>query len=257
MLRRCLYSLLLVASSLVAQASIIEDYQQYLVDGELRILHTEHQAYPSIWLEHQGAVQRGVVSLYPNWGEHPEAADDIARLRRQLSDRGWQTIAYYPPQPAHAPSQETLSQHERDNYQPQLRALVDLSTNILQALPDDPGPQLVIAQGMMGAWLVELYVAHSLAVPNALVLVDVYQGDRASNRRLAEHLAQLEIPILDIHHAQRHPWLEQASTLRMQTMQRNARHDYRQHTLNTNTSASDDALGRYIYGWLHTQHFYP
>ncbi|WP_432455959.1 DUF3530 family protein [Agarivorans sp. QJM3NY_29] len=231
------------------------DFSQWPVKGELKSLTVEQRQFVSLWIEQQTPQQRGTAILLPDWGNSPSSEDMIDSLRQTLPSLGWQTGAILPPAPQASLMQDSEPQDQQNTYQQQLSEVIEAARQT-QAQPF--GFQLLIAQGVMGAWLVELLAEQQLSPPDGLILMSTYYPNQALNQRLAKQLARLSIPVLDIYDPNYNQWQFEAAQQRLIASNKSQKLNYRQTQLpvSAETAPNHALLTKSIYGWLNALGWY-
>ncbi len=234
------------------------DFTHWQVVGEIKPLQVAQQQYVSLWLEEQTPQKRGSVLLLPDWGELPSAANSINSLRQALPKWGWETGAIIPPPPMASLMQSANSnqlEEPRQQYKQDLQSLLEAAKQTQQ---EQFGFQVLIAQGVMGAWLVELLAEQQLPAPDGLVLVNAYYPDQQFNQQLAEQIAQLSFPVLDIYADDYNHWQQQARQLRLMTSSKSQKFNYRQTELpaTAKTEPNSAKLNKVVYGWFNALGWY-
>ncbi|WP_427983309.1 DUF3530 family protein [Agarivorans sp.] len=256
-LQACLLVYLISSPAVWAQWQA-SDFSHWQVQGELKPLQVAQQQYVSLWLEEQTPQKRGSVLLLPDWGESPSAANSINSLRQALPQWGWETGAILPPFPmAGLMQSNTMTQLEeaRQQYKQDLQALLEAAK---QAQQEQFGFQVIVAQGVMGAWLVELLTEQLLPAPDGLVLVSAYYPDQQLNQKLAEQAAQLAVPILDIYADDYNRWQQTARQQRLIASNKNQKFNYRQTELPATAATQPNSakLNKAVYGWFNALGWY-
>lgn len=210
----------------------------------------------TLWKDEQTPQKTGTTILLPDWGNRPTTADSIEPIRQQLPQWGWQTIALIPPQP----EQKTLILDEQDEaatttYQQQLQRTIEA---VKQAQGAPFGYQVIVAQGVMAAWIVRVYSEQQLPLPDALVLISSYYPNPKLNTELANAIADLPIPVYDLYYRDSNRWSLQGARERLIAAHKKQKLNYRQSQINTdpNLQNSGKLLAKQLYGWFNALGWY-
>ncbi len=213
----------------------------WLGDGNSKFLYlkTESQAESRI----------GTALLIPEWGKTPTTPIQINRIREGLSAFGWDTFTMSPPTPypidnyqmQEKPEQAKKQQAEYEN---KIKARLEL---LLTQPEFQNGFQLVVAQGVSGFWLSQLYQQQALVNPDAIVLLNIYFPHRDTQSQLAKDVARLEIPVLDITTRDANSWVTTGVIERKHTVKSQLKLDYRAQALDN--SRVKENISKIIYGW--------
>ena len=246
-------------------------------DNEIRWIDDSQGRFLSLLREQFSGQALGLTILLPAPGKTAANPQAIDLLRHQLNDHGWVTLAMAPPEPVPMPAHVSPLTVTADAAQPDATGQQDPSTGNGYQPPypadkqgelDDafaerlaerlsaaiklkeiyPGITVIIAQGSNADWLIELLSAEQLPAPDALVLLNARPRLGRDEQQLAEQLAQLPLPILDLY--QRHNNLDDdgVMTLRAQLRRKHQQGRYRQRQLFG--ASADQRLTKIVYGWL-------
>ncbi|MGY5451966.1 DUF3530 family protein [Agarivorans sp. MS3-6] len=245
----------LFISGLVAAQPQTQDFSTWPIIGEVKLLDADQQQFVSVWLEEQTPQKRGTALLLPDWGRSPSDARGIDALRQALPDIGWETGAILPPQPSKNIMQSGGDLEQLANYKLQLKAVLETAKQTQQ---EQFGFQVIIAQGVMGAWLVELLAEQQIPAPDGIVLISAYYPDKNLNIHLATQTALLAIPVLDIYADDYNQWQASASKQRLIATNKNQKFNYRQTLLpaTADTAPNSATLNKTVYGWFSSLGWY-
>lgn len=232
-----------------------QDFSTWPITGEVKLLDADQQQFISVWLEEQTPQKRGSVLLLPDWGNSPSDAGSIDALRQALPSIGWETGAILPPQPSKNIMQQGGDLDQLASYKLQLKAVLETAK---QSQQEQFGFQVIVAQGVMGAWLVELIAEQQISPPDGIVLISAYYPDKDLNIHLATQTALLAIPVLDIYADDYNQWQAAASEQRLIATNKNQKFNYRQTLLpaTVNTAPNSAALNKTVYGWFSSLGWY-
>ncbi|MEG3766555.1 DUF3530 family protein [Alteromonas sp. 14N.309.X.WAT.G.H12] len=263
----CFVVLLLFAIQAKA-SSLVENIRQHYLPSEYDTLLVGDEDMPVFAAEPTTPLSRGVALIFLDNGHQGLTLHNAQMLAMQLNQRGWHTrilpsdTVQWNINPL-APSDMTDALHSRasntafkvdfssseSSLSLWINAAFDSSANI-------PGFRLVIAQGMTGAQLVSLTAKGSIPNADSLVLLDAFWPDKDINAQLTEKIAQIDIPIIDLHTAHVYQAISLLSS-RQRAVNKTLKLYYRQKTLSgvnpitlsNSTSALASNLDKEIYGW--------
>lgn len=203
------------------------------------------------------ANNKGVAILIPDWQQNTTNPKSINFLRKTLPKEGWLTIAIQPPlKPENYPSnnakkalqieENTLALKE---YQTSLAAITNV---VMEKAAGYPGIFLVIAEGNNAALLIDLYMKQEVPTPNALVTLSAHLLTPLDNQNLAQNMAEIELPILDMILKRDNIWVLHNAEHRRLLANKELKTYYRQQELNNINSSyyPQAALEKSIKGWL-------
>ncbi|WP_337879796.1 DUF3530 family protein [Rheinheimera sp.] len=223
------------------------DLERQLDQDEVKVLTAGDTEFLTLQLPAMTAEVKGTALLIPDGSQHPASPRYIQTLRQQLIDYGWNTIAILPPEPAADDSPEALELYQ----QQLLQRVVAAGT----AARQDNGYLIVLAQGNNGAFLAQLYADKKLPEPESLVLLSAYHPVNSSNKQLAQWIAKLAIPTLDLKHYKDSTVLEGHWRLRQQWVNKENKLLYRQRELPGDMKSPlwQQQMLKEVYGWLSYQ----
>lgn len=246
---------------------LVSDIKRFAPEDEIKLLMAGETEFTALLSEQTQATVRGVAILLPDMTVSPAQASAFLRLRYQLNDYGWITLAGLVPDLSKG---EEITQDEAvlkkysdrpnsstyyfpESLQANYRAQIKLFVSALQQEAKNyPGLILFVAQGATAGWLIESFEKKEIKQPDALVLIAPYLPDHKLNQGLATKIARLPMPILDV-------WSEQDSHISLSTVskrvQASKRHltmHYRQRELFglAGFEPREARLGKEIYGYL-------
>lgn len=257
--------------SCVAQAATEDDLMRYLPPGEARWLESNGNRYLLLQRDSLQAITRGVVIHIPDWSQHPLQNPLLTHLYQQLPEYGWTTFALHPPTsriqtdmlqfPAvderypEPVSEETLAPL-RDSLRQRLQPLMN-------ELSDYTGFVVLVAEGMTATFLTQI-LSEDLQTgggivapvqPDALIVIDPYMPQYSLNQAVAEQLAAIPLPVLDLTTANANQWVQQTQRQRKLQAQREQHLSYRQQQLPLlHAGNAEQAIPQFI-GWLRYQGF--
>lgn len=184
----------------------------------------------------------GLALLLPEW----QQVGELLPLAGQLNDLGFDTLVMLPTaqQLTLDPGSEQdqlANQAFKEQWQRRINEL-------LESKGDQPGYSLLVAAGSSAAWLVNLLSTQSLSMPDGLVLVDAFSPANDTNAVLAQQVAGLACPVLDLFRQNQVSWLDQAASARARAVRQQNKLSWRQMALG-DRSERPAALA----GWINTQ----
>lgn len=221
-----------------------------------RPIDVKGQPVATLWLEEQTAKKTGTVILLPDWGRLPTSNDVINPLRNKLPEWGWQTIAIAPPRPQNKNS--IISNSSPEAVKAYQQKLLETLQAVNQSRSEVFGYQVVIAQGVMAAWMIRIYQQQLLPTPDALIIIDSYFPNMAINQKIAGDLSKLTCPVYDIYFREANRWALADVKSRRIAMVRAQKIDYRQSEIQSDPflSSSGLLLAKRVYGWFNSLGWY-
>ncbi|MFC4656044.1 MULTISPECIES: DUF3530 family protein [Rheinheimera] len=223
------------------------DLERQLDQDEVKIIAAGESEFLTLQLPAMTAEVKGTALLIPDGSQHPASPRYIQTLRQQLIDYGWNTIAILPPEAAADDSTEALEQYQ----QLLLQRVVAATT----AARQNSGYLIVLAQGNNGALVAQLYADKKIPEPESLVLLSAYHPLQAGNKQLAQWIAKLAIPTLDLKQQKDNSVLDGHWRLRQQWVNKENKLLYRQRELPGDMKSPlwQEQMLKEVYGWLSYQ----
>ncbi|WP_159084768.1 DUF3530 family protein [Dongshaea marina] len=174
----------------------------------------------------------------------------LQALSGQLSLYGLDVLLLIP-----SPQQAGLNPFEKPEspeLQLALKQKIEFIRNLKSLLPKAGKKRVVITQGKMTGWISEILGSKQLTEPDALVLLNGYYPQAKANTSMADSLAKLKKPLLDLQTITSNPWLTRARDARKQAFLTTPKNNFRQ------ISAFGHAdVAKIIYGWLSSEGWFP
>ena len=237
------------------------DLKHYIPANTVTPILAGPHDYLTLIQKNTSANAKGAVILFPGWQQGAVDPKAINFLRHAMTKQGWTTISIQPPNkpqsfPSIAPSKEKQKKENEATLSEYKIKLSALNTALYAKAKEYPGLVIVIAQGNIGAMLVDLYDQGDKP-PNGLILLSSHKFNshiliNDSNRHFAEKLAVSKYPILDLYLKYDHPIVISKAPERLALASQKMKVYYRQRQLN-NTVAGfypEQALLSQINGWL-------
>lgn len=268
-MKRHLYFVALLLFVIQAKASsLVENIRQQYLPTEYDTLLVGDEDMPFFAAEPTTPLSRGVALIFLDNGHQGLTLNNAQMLAMQLNQRGWHTrilpsdtvqwnLNTLTPSDMsdalHSRASNTAFKADFSSSESRLslwvNAAFDGSANI-------PGFRLVIAQGMTGAQLVTLTAKGTIPNADSLVLLDAFWPEKEINAQLSEKIAQIDIPIIDLHTAHVYQAISPLS-LRQRAVNKTLKLYYRQKnltsvnsiTLSNSPSALASNLDKEIDGW--------
>ena len=244
--------------------------------NEIRWIDDSQGRFLSLLREQFSGQALGLTILLPAPGKTASNPQAIDQLRHQLNDHGWVTLAMAPPEPiampahvsplvvtakADANATKESTPPSGSGYQPPYPAdkqkeldeafskrLAERLTAAMKLKEIYPGTTVMIAQGSNADWLIELLSADQLPAPDALVLLNARPRPGRDEQQLAQQLAELKLPILDLYQHRTNRIEGGVMALREQLHRKHQKGQYRQRQLFG--TGADERLTKIVYGWL-------
>lgn len=233
------------ASILTPEQALTADLKRQLPSYEQVEQTVNGSTFLLLQRESMTSFTKGTAILVPDWSQHAASPKHIDHLRQQLTDYGWYTLAVMPPSyPDHPLTEDSLQQ-----YQLSLKDRMEAAYRLGE---QQPGVNIVIAQGSSAAVLSRLYADKQLQDPAAFIMLGAYLPDQELNRQLAKVMASHQIPTLDITHQYDNDYTNSQLKLRRQLAQKQLKAIYRQRQIIGSGYHDDeqDWVLQEIYGWL-------
>jgi hypothetical protein len=245
-----------------------QDIKHYIASEQIKPLLAGPDDYLTLVNKYTTANSKGAAILLPDWQQGATNPRAINFLRTELPANGWTTITIQPnskPEGYPSTALKITEQQEQNKpllaqYKNKLAVMFNAAINTAQ---EYPGIIIIIAQGNNGAFLVDLLSNNgvdgntSITEPNAIILLSSYQQNSRElqpeiNERLAQNVALLELPLLDLYLTYDHPLVSNNMALRASLSAQEMQVYYRQRQLNNTMSGyyPNKKLLNQINGWL-------
>ncbi|WP_168171491.1 DUF3530 family protein [Lacimicrobium sp. SS2-24] len=247
-----------------------QDVQRALPEHAYRQLQSAEDSFVALFSEHSIANNMGVAILLNDTGMAHTSPQSLGPLARYLNAEGWVTLVMTaPPLPRSAESQSPVTNNEDtetadirpfeaiaqtsveqfETFTTQLTQRVDAAKEFASGYP---GFVLVVAQGISAAALLNRYSEQQQNLPDALVTVSPYWPDRQRNHQLAQQMAEVPIPVLDIYNRWNNAWTLSERQQRLIAAQKALKLHYRQREIiGTQLIAGQyPYIAKEVQGWL-------
>lgn len=200
---------------------------------------------------------KGVMVLLPDWQQTAASPKAINDLRENFPQQGWTTITLQPPSkpenyPSTALKKEQRAQENLDILTAYQQELATILTAVIEQAKTYPGIIVMIAEGRHGAILPSIYQKELSEEPMALITLSAYLDDDSSNLLAAQHLSQIDLPVLDLLLKTDNGLILQNAQLRKKHVNQELKSYYRQKQLNNIHTGyyPKNQLVKEISGWL-------
>ncbi len=259
-----------VSKTNVPNAQFVSPSSRYLPEAEIRQITINKQPFELLVRPWEGRKKRGVAIILPATNGTADAPGVMAFVRRNINAAGWASLSLTPPTEPPTPNFATpaaevasagVSQLTTPSNKPTQRISPEISSK--QLLEQEafliksisqlgavgknyPGKRVLITADKSAELLITLLSEQRILSPDVLVVVNPYSEDERRNLALAEKLAKLRIPILDIQSPDGHPLSRETAAKRKALALTYDTPKYRQILLDLsldNESAWQDCLG--------------
>ncbi|GIU16308.1 DUF3530 domain-containing protein [Shewanella colwelliana] len=194
----------------------------YLPENEVATITIGEKQSHALVRSWRGKHQYGAAILFSDFGTNADPSDVITFLRRHLNDKGWATISLSAPDNGPQVNHTTDASEVSKSGEKQLalkasKSLPKYSEEAWQKLREKqneqliqtmnqldalgqpyPGKRILIASQKGAGLAITLLNAGSLPKPDILVIINPYLDRSEENQKLAQQIAELTIPVLDI-----------------------------------------------------------
>ena len=233
------------AANLSRELRIAEELAAGVTEGNPVWLEADTVRFLALHIQTPAAERLGGVILLHDSNAHADWHEVIQPLRRQLSERGWDSLSIQTPI-SDDPSDQTVSS-----------SLITLSTPRIQAgidfLNSRQIDETVLIGHGLGAEMALNFVTQPGNRIRALVAIGVTPSSDAKEDPVLQAISAAEIPILDIYGDLDHPAIVDSAPLRRGIAIRNRRDQFRQDRVagaNHYFSGIQDELSQRIAAWL-------
>ncbi|GGD48626.1 hypothetical protein GCM10011357_00650 [Lacimicrobium alkaliphilum] len=258
------------AEQLVPAEMRNQDIQRGFPEHQYRQLEAGEQRFAALFSEHTIPNNMGVAILVNDFSLSHLGNQSLGPLARHLNDEGWVTLVITAPEIELYAVQESgdsedaaeqpksiqpiepasiLSTEQYERFETLISERVDAAIQFTQ---NYPGFVLVISQGSSAAALLNHYAQQQTGLPDALVTVSPYWPEPARNHQLAEKMAGLTIPVLDIYNRWNNAWTLSQRQQRLIAAEKALKMHYRQREIvGTDLYAHQyPYIAKEVQGWL-------
>lgn len=220
-------------------------------------------AQPRVLLLQRESTQpyeRGKLLFVPEFANHPLQSTAVRTWYQGMAEYGWFSYALQSPTTS---VNELIWQENTDarypdpaEITPLLSAMRERLQLAIEHIQVQPGPVIVVAEGVSAAVITQLLDNGEFPQVDALVVYAMYFPQWQLNETLATAVAQLRIPVLELVPGQSHSWVSDASAKRRQQAQRHQHPSFRQRTMPAGRHAEQPRYMLHeLYGWLRSEDF--
>lgn len=255
-------SLLLLSSNYPALAN--DDLQRYLPPDQLVWLDDGgDNRFLALHNESMASFARGQLVHLPDWTLHPLQSTVISQSYQHSADSGWESWAILPPaipleshQLSQGQAQSVFPQVVDESFfDPHVEALQQRMERLNERLQQAPGFNVWVVEGITAAIVVKLLTRQPQLMPDGLVVVNMYLPQMQLNKAVSRQLAQLQLPLLELHSESANTWVVNSQKLRHQFSQKYQQISFRQRTIMGQGSVAERSYNSQLEGWLRHQGF--
>lgn len=238
------------------------DLKHYLKNADVRQFSSDLDPFLALYTEHNDSAKKGTIIFIADWQQAAINPQGFQSLPDAMSDLGWSSYRFTlanplatdtsvddaPDNPV-APMLKGYKQSDLDAYRAKLSSRFKL---VYDEAATDAKNIVVVVQGHNSAFLTNYLATDSYERVAALVVLNGYFNQPELNKLLAENIASLRTPILDISYQDLTPWQTQEQKLRKRLVKRNNKPLYRQRTLfgAPGDDLQNSRLSKEVYGFL-------
>lgn len=201
----------------------------YLPASEIQHITIDAKPYLLLVRPWEGKKKLGSTIILPATNGTADSPGLMAYVRRNINPAGWASLSLTPPRdlpaanfattakdvtspgtsqltsPANKASPKLPDAQNSQHQQAQENFLLQSIAQLDTVGTDYPGKRVLITADKSAGLLIKLLSENKLAMPDVLVVINPYREEEVLNLALAEQLAKLTIPILDIQSPDGHP----------------------------------------------------
>lgn len=201
----------------------------YLPASEIKQITIDDQPLELLVRSWEGRKKLGAAIILPATNGTADAPGLMAFVRRNINAAGWASLSLTPPteppgpnfatpatevtsagaaqlsSPSNKPSQKVKPEESNKHLLEQEDFLVKSMSQLDSIGTDFPGKRVLITADQSAGLLISLLSQKKIADPDVLIVINPYSEDETRNQAIAEKLAKLTMPILDIQSPDGHP----------------------------------------------------
>ncbi|BDQ67771.1 alpha/beta hydrolase family protein [Shewanella xiamenensis] len=201
----------------------------YLPANEIKQITIDDQPLELLVRSWEGRKKLGAAIILPATNGTADAPGLMAFVRRNINAAGWASLSLTPPTeppapnfatpatevatagsaqlttPSNKPSQKVKPEDSNKHLLEQEDFLVKSMSQLDSVGSDYPGKRVLITADQSAGLLISLLSQKKIADPDVLIVINPYSEDETRNQAIAEKLAKLTMPILDIQSPDGHP----------------------------------------------------
>lgn len=207
----------------------VKPTRNYLPLQEIKQITIDNQPFELLVRPWEGKKKRGASIILPATNGTADAPGLMAFVRRNINPAGWASLSLTPPTeppapnfataaeevtsagtaqlstPSNKPSPKISPEISRKHLLEQEDFLVKSLSQLETVGADYSGKRVLITADQSAELLINLLSQKKIANPDVLIVINPYSEDESRNQALAEKLAKLTMPILDIQSPDGHP----------------------------------------------------
>jgi hypothetical protein len=212
-----------------AEISAKKSNNRYLAANEIKQITIDNQPYDLLVRPWEGKKKLGAAIILPATNGTADSPGLMAFVRRHINPAGWASLSLTPPTELPAPNFATAAEEvtspgaaqlsspsnqsspkikpedKSKHLQEQEDFLIKSMSQLDAIAADYAGKRILITADQSAGLLINLLSEKKITEPDVLIVINPYREDDELNQTLAEQLAKLTIPILDIQSPDGHP----------------------------------------------------
>jgi dienelactone hydrolase len=181
-----------LAANLIQEQRISAQLVRPDVKGEARWLNAGDERFLAIFIKSDAEKRLGAALLLHEAGDHADWPEVIGPLRRDLAQRGWDSLSLQLPRPI-----DPLSKVDRQAATDQAAGRIQAALDLFAA---EQTENLVLLGHGLGAEMALAYVAGNPAEQvRGLVAIGLAAGDGGDDDPVLQTIARLQRPMLDLY----------------------------------------------------------
>lgn len=221
-------------------ASYYYDISHAFMPDELTQISVGENIVPVFESPSNQSLSRGVAIILADQSPEGLSLNNAIQLSYRLNDKGWHTVVSPAPIPIAQntaqdveETQNTVhprsdSRHQAFDYTLHSQHLMLLINALNAHVEQYQGYNLIIAQGMNAAQLLDLGSKNAISLPNTLVTIAPYWPDIDTNKRIPQFISETEFPVLDLSIPHLNVWEQQTVKMRKNLATTSLKLHYRQ-----------------------------
>lgn len=222
-----------------------QDLTKYVPAAEVAWLGDKDNRFLTLWSEQTTANPKGTSWIFADTDTSANNPHLIQTLRLSLNDKGFHTYSVSP----------MSNQIKREDIEAQLLVQIQV---LESKITNQIGKRLLILQGNNATSVVNVLANNKDIKADAIVLLGAHDDDAKMMTQLANNIAAVQIPVLDIYQTSDASHVQHYVQERLVIARRSLKKDYRQTEIIGLPSqpATQLATSQTIYGWLKSLGWY-
>lgn len=260
-MRQVIIALITIIAGLLpnkAMASYYYDISHAFTPDELTQISVGENLVPIFESLSNQSLSRGVAIILADQSPDGLSLSNAIQLSYGLNQKGWHTVVSPAPIPSMInPTQDDPkaihpridNRHQAFDYSEHSQHLMLLINALNAHLEHYQGYNLVIAQGMNAAQLLDLGSRNAISEPNTLVAIAPYWPDMETNKRIPQFISETEFPVLDLSIPYLNFWEQQTVKMRKTLATTSLKLHYRQQVVraaNVKIQPTENEINPYI-----------